>query len=187
MRATDLLTLTATFSIALLVAGCNWSKKGGGIGPDGKPIYLPPGDGEEMTLDVDGELFGAGSIPFDQNPNLSAVPDFQTGLEVVYFAFDSSSLASGELYKIDKAASYLQNNPSHVMIIEGHCDERGSAEYNLSLGEFRAQAVRSYLASQGIAGARLQTRSFGYEKPAVTGSGEAVWAQNRRAVFSVYK
>ena len=188
MRATDLLTLTATLSIALLIAGCNWTKKDR-FGKDGPDTLLPP----DVNLPLNPDEFDyndprlAGSIPFDQDPNRTAVPDFQTGLEIVYFAFDSSSLAPGELHKIDKAATYLQNNPSHVMIIEGHCDERGSAEYNLSLGEFRAQAVRSYLASQGIAGTRLQTRSFGYEKPAVTGSGEAVWAQNRRAVFAVYK
>jgi len=185
MRATDLLTLTATLSIALLVAGCNWSKKP--AGGRGTPHRIDDIGIGENVLDIGGEFVDAGSIPFDQDPNFSAVPDFLTGLEVVYFAFDSSSLAPGELHKIDKAAAYLHNNPSHVMIVEGHCDERGSAEYNLSLGEFRAQAVRSYLASQNIAGNRLQTRSFGYEKPAVTGSGEAVWSQNRRAVFSVYK
>ena len=184
MRKPHLPILTATLSIALL-AGCNWNKKGSGaIHPYGSGTG--PGTMDPLEdWNPDDEFGSLGSRPFDQFKE--PVPDIQTGLEVVYFGFDSSTIAPTELYKMDRAAAYLQNNPSHVMIIEGHCDERGSAEYNLSLGEFRAQAVRNYLVNLGIAGNRLQTRSFGYEKPAVTGSSEAVWAQNRRAVFAVYK
>ena len=185
MRTSTLLTLTATLSIAML-AGCNWSRKGSkglnsNFGPGGPG---GPGTGEEIGLIVDDLLVNA-QEPFDRYKDF--VDPSQTGLEVVYFAFDSSTLPPAELYKIDRAGAYLQSNPSHVMIIEGHCDERGSAEYNLSLGEFRAQAVRNYLVNLGIAGNRLQTRSYGFEKPAVIGSTEAAFAQNRRAVFAVYK
>jgi len=185
MRFSDLLAITATLSLAVLVAGCNFGRKKGPGGP-GTGFDGGFGVGTGLGANIDGEDYTF-SLPFDQDPNRTPVSDAETGLEVVYFAFDSSTLAPSELFKIERAAGYLRSNPRHVMIVEGHCDERGSAEYNLSLGEFRAQAVRSYLISLGIEGNRLQTRSFGFEKPAVIGSGEAVWAQNRRAVFAVYK
>ena len=186
MRTLHTLAITATVTAALLTAGCNMKKNRPGVG-NNDPYTVGQGEGLEGPdgfRDEFGNLI-ADSKPFDSYKDL--VSNAITGLEVVYFGFDSSTLPSAELHKIDRAAAYLQNNPSHVMIIEGHCDERGSAEYNLSLGEFRAQAVRNYMVNLGIAGNRLQTRSFGFEKPAVIGSGEAVWRQNRRAVFAVYK
>ena len=182
MRASRLITLTA-LTLAVFAAGCNFDRKDrGGTGGGGRNniTTVNPDDWPE----IDGVRVNPG-IRFDEI--MDRVPDSQTGLEVVFFAFDSSMLASSELHKIERAAAYLRSNPKHVMILEGHTDERGSAEYNLSLGEFRAQAVRNHLIRLGIDGSRLQTRSFGFEKPAVIGTGEAVWAQNRRAVFAVYK
>lgn len=108
-------------------------------------------------------------------------------LEPVYFGFDSYSVPPSELPKIQAVATYLQENAQHVLVVEGHCDERGSNEYNLSLGENRAQTVRTALVNLGIAADRIQTRSFGEEKPAVQGSGEEVWRLNRRGEFSVYQ
>jgi len=105
----------------------------------------------------------------------------------VYFAFDSYALAPSEASKIDKVAQHLKANASHVLVIEGHCDERGSNEYNLALGENRAQSVRTYMTNLGIAADRIQTRSYGSEKPAVAGSGEAVWRLNRRGEFALYQ
>ena len=185
MRFSDLLAITATLSLAVLVAGCNFDRKGKGSQDPNNRWRNIDGDSLDNFANIDGELVNLGGRTFSEY--MESVPDALTGLEVVYFAFDSSTIAPNELSKIERAASYLRGNPRYVMIVEGHCDERGSAEYNLSLGEFRAQAVRNYLISLGIEGARLQTRSFGFEKPAVIGSGEAVWTQNRRAVFAVYK
>lgn len=105
----------------------------------------------------------------------------------VYFAFDSYALAPSEIAKIEQVAKHLLANDSHVLVVEGHCDARGSAEYNLALGENRAQAVRNHLANLGVAADRIQTRSFGSEKPAVAGSGEAVWSKNRRDEFALYQ
>ncbi len=184
MRSSHFFTLAVTLSLVLL-AGCNLGRKGKGDtnftkgGPGGI------GEGDGIAITIDGETY-PDQIPFDTRTDLSPVSDAEAGLEVVYFGFDSSSLPPAEISKIDRAGAYLKANPSHVMIIEGHCDERGSNEYNLSLGEYRAQAVRTYLTNLGIAGSRLQTRSYGEEKPAVIGSGEPVWAQNRRAVFAVF-
>ena len=92
-----------------------------------------------------------------------------------------------EKFYTEAAAEYLIENPTHVMIVEGHCDERGSNEYNLSLSENRAGGVRDYLISYGIDPARLQTRAFGEEKPAVPGQTEEAFRKNRRAEFVPYK
>lgn len=105
----------------------------------------------------------------------------------VYFAFDSYALAPSEIAKIEEVAKHLLANDSHVLVVEGHCDARGSAEYNLALGENRAQSIRSHLANLGVAADRVQTRSFGSEKPAMAGSGEAVWKMNRRGEFALYQ
>ena len=73
------------------------------------------------------------------------------------------------------------------MIVEGNCDDRGSNEYNLSLGDLRAISIRDYMATLGIAGDRMQTKSYGEEKPAVSGSGEEAWSLNRRGEFAIFK
>ena len=83
-----------------------------------------------------------------------------------------------------EVAKFLADNPDHVANVDGHCDERGSNEYNLSLGEQRAQSVRTYLITAGIDAARIQTRSFGKEKPAAQGADEGAMAKNRRAEIS---
>ncbi len=105
----------------------------------------------------------------------------------VYFAFDSYALAPSESAKVNQVAQHLSANPDHVLVIEGHCDERGSNEYNLALGENRAISVRDFIVRLGVEGDRVQTRSYGEEKPAVVGSGEEVWRLNRRGEFSLYQ
>ena len=104
------------------------------------------------------------------------------GMEIVYFAFDSDALVESEQQKLDKIAEFLNNNQSLGLVIEGHCDQRGTDEYNRALGERRANAIRAYLANRGVADNRLRTVSYGKDKPAVQGSGEEVWRQNRRGV-----
>jgi peptidoglycan-associated lipoprotein len=108
-------------------------------------------------------------------------------LSPVYFAFDSYALAPSEIAKIEQVAKHLLANATHVLVVEGHCDARGSAEYNLALGENRAQSIRSHLTNLGVDANRIQTRSFGSEKPAMAGSGEAVWKMNRRGEFALYQ
>ena len=159
--------------------GCNKNKKGGEIdytiptteldnfgpgGLDGIPIGAIGGRFEDMYSRVQGVNFSP-----------------------VYFAFDSYALAPAELAKIDQVAQHLQANSSHVLVVEGHCDIRGSNEYNLGLGEHRALAVRTHLVNLGVSADRIQSRSFGSEKPAVMGTGEAVWRLNRRGEFALYQ
>ncbi len=104
----------------------------------------------------------------------------------VLFAYDSSQVAAGERAKIEAVAGHLKQNSTHLVILEGHCDERGSREYNLALGERRALAVRTYLIGLGIASDRTQTKSFGEENPSAPGHDDGSWSQNRRGEFVLY-
>lgn len=101
----------------------------------------------------------------------------------VYFAFDDYTLDAMAQDSLNKLAEYLKGSDQAVVQIEGHCDERGSIEYNLALGQRRAQSVKNYLSQLGISDSRLSTISYGEEKPAVMGSNEDAWAKNRRAEF----
>ena len=126
-----------------------------------------------------------GNTPFDQDPNYARCTDVD--FAPVYFGFDASALPAGEMAKIEAVAAHLQEKPGRVVIIEGNCDERGSNEYNLSLGDLRATSIRAYLESIGIAPNRIQTKSYGEEKPAVIGHDESAWAKNRRGEFAVFQ
>jgi peptidoglycan-associated lipoprotein len=100
----------------------------------------------------------------------------------VLFGFDSYELTSNAKSVLNKQATFLSSNPSVRITIEGHCDERGTREYNLALGESRAAATRDYLVAQGVNPARIKIISYGKERPAVIGSNEDAWRYNRRAV-----
>ena len=104
------------------------------------------------------------------------------GFPVIYFAYDSDVLVPSETANLDKIAEYLNRNAQLALVIEGHCDNRGTDEYNRALGERRANAIRAYLAGRGVSDARMKTQSYGEDKPAVEGSGESVWRKNRRGV-----
>jgi peptidoglycan-associated lipoprotein len=106
-------------------------------------------------------------------------------LKPVFFELDISDLSAANQKVLDEDAALLKRYPSWAVTIEGHCDERGTAEYNLALGERRAIAVRAYLVSLGIAADRLRTVSYGKEFPFDPGHDEAAFAKNRRAHFVV--
>ena len=103
----------------------------------------------------------------------------------VYFAFDSSALSADTEGTLMRQAGFLNANPALTVTIEGHCDERGTREYNLALGERRASAARDFLLAQGVDSARIRTISYGKERPAVAGSNDAAWAKNRRAATMI--
>ena len=105
--------------------------------------------------------------------------------ESVYFEFDSAALSPVAQNILMDKANYLRDNPGTQVIIEGHCDERGTPEYNLALGDRRAESVKSFLVNLGIAVSRFTTVSYGEENPIDTGSNEEAWAKNRRAKFLV--
>jgi len=101
----------------------------------------------------------------------------------IYFAFDKSNLDDMAQATLKKKAEFLKTYPNVYTTIEGHCDERGTPEYNLALGERRAQAAKDYLVSLGVAADRLETISYGEEMPLDASSNEDAWAKNRRAEF----
>jgi peptidoglycan-associated lipoprotein len=105
----------------------------------------------------------------------------------VYFKFDSTAVPEAEKSKIESVYKDLAENDSHVVVVEGHCDERGANDYNMSLGENRSGIIRDYLVRLGVNADRIQTKSWGEEKPAVAGSNETAWAKNRRAEFSLFQ
>ncbi len=106
-------------------------------------------------------------------------------LKPVFFGYDQSDVSAEGQKALDANADVLKRNPGWIVTIEGHCDERGTAEYNLALGERRANAARAYLVSLGIPADRLRTVSYGKEFPFDPGHDEAAWARNRRAHFVV--
>lgn len=103
--------------------------------------------------------------------------------EHIYFPYDSSELSARAQAQLRNKADWLRKNPGLTAIIEGHCDERGTTEYNLALGDRRAESVKQFLVNMGIAPTRLLTISYGEERPIDPGHTEAAWAKNRRVQF----
>lgn len=170
-------------------AGRTGASSPGDPGPGG----VLPADGGAGTLGSGANLTGrdlgitpgtsipqsSGPLPRDQY-NASRT---QLASYTVYFDYDSTVVKASEKGKIQAVADYLKANPSDAVEVEGHCDERGTEEYNRSLGDRRALAVREALALEGINPNRLWTISFGEDDPAVEGQSEAAWSKNRRGEF----
>ncbi|MCB2102903.1 MAG: peptidoglycan-associated lipoprotein Pal [Rhodobacterales bacterium] len=121
---------------------------------------------------------------------MGPVPGSQEDLIVnvgdrVFFDFDKFSLGADARATLAKQAAWLQKFPSVSVTVEGHCDERGTREYNLALGERRANSVKDYLVALGVNPGRVTTISYGEERPVALGSNESAWAQNRRGVTAV--
>ncbi|TVQ38582.1 MAG: peptidoglycan-associated lipoprotein Pal [Geminicoccaceae bacterium] len=138
-----------------------------------------------LTGGISAQGLGAGGAAAGTfAPGSQAALQAEAG-DTVFFAFDSSVLRPESQAVLRQQAAWLQRNPGIRVTVEGHTDERGTREYNLALGERRANAVRSFLIAQGVAADRIRTVSFGKDRPAVLGSNEQAWAQNRRAVTVV--
>jgi peptidoglycan-associated lipoprotein len=108
-----------------------------------------------------------------------------SGQNVIYFDTDRYNIDSADAAALQLQAQYLMRYPNINVTLEGHCDERGTREYNLALGERRANAAKNYLVSLGVPASRIRTVSYGKERPVALGSNESAWAQNRRAVTVV--
>ena len=131
-----------------------------------------------------------GTIIESSPESASITPSSQEDLIVnvgdrVFFNYDSSDLDSDAQELLQDQVAWLKQYSDVSVIVEGHCDERGTREYNLALGEKRAQSVKNYLISLGISSDRISTISYGKERPAVVGSNDGAWAQNRRSVTVV--
>ena len=186
--------MAAVFAVALsfAVSGCKYSSlnsgnkgagadAGAGLGAAEGSDVASTGLDDSQEGSLDG--VGVGDRPFDEYCTRCTDVDFAP----VYFGFDSTVVPQGEIGKIDAVAQHLDSNADRVVVVEGNCDERGSNEYNMALGENRAGIIRNYLVQCGIDASRIQTRSFGEEKPAVDGHDEGAWALNRRGDFAIYQ
>lgn len=156
--------------LALVAAGCSGRTK---TGTDGVVEATP------LTNQTDGAVESA---PMSFDPQGSDSGKI-SGLVTVLFDYDKANLSAASKKKLQQNGDWIKANPNAKVQIEGHCDARGSIEYNLALGERRANAVRAYLVSLGINKDRLTTISYGKEKPVVAGESEAAMAKNRRANF----
>lgn len=117
-------------------------------------------------------------------PDYSAMDPSEYGVEDVFFDFDQYDLDESAMATLARNARILKEHTDVVILIEGHCDERGTVQYNLALGEKRAKAVRDYMVSLGVSSSRLRFTSYGESRPFAMGSSESAWAKNRRAHFA---
>ncbi len=141
------------------------------------PKQLPPDPGTSTTTTGAGTGTGA-PIPGSQGDFLA----FTQGADTIYFDTDKSNIDSADAAALQTQAQWLLRYPNKRATLEGHADERGTREYNLALGERRANAAKNYLASVGVEPGRISTVSYGKERPVALGSDPASWARNRRAV-----
>lgn len=153
------LKILAALSAVVLLAACSSTPKNAHNGE---------GNGDNMSSSG----MGGDTV----HPLAPGVPDR------IFFDFDSSTVTSEGQDTLQKQANYLKSHPDINVTVEGHCDERGTREYNLALGERRANAAKNYLVSLGVEASHIQTISYGKERPAVIGDDESAWSQNRRAV-----
>jgi peptidoglycan-associated lipoprotein len=139
---------------------------------------------------TDGPLDGTGVYGANGSVDGSVVPGSQQDLATnvgdrVFFAYDSTDLAPEATDTLTRQVEWLNRYPNLQITIEGHSDERGTREYNIALGDRRATAVKNFLTSAGVPASRINTISYGKERPAVVGSDASSWAQNRRGVTTV--
>jgi peptidoglycan-associated lipoprotein len=130
---------------------------------------------------------GAGNTktvaPAQTGPVKGSQADFVANVgDRVFFGFDKFDLSTEARGQLGKWVAFLKSYPQDSLVVEGHADERGTREYNLALGERRANSIKDFLVAQGVQASRLKVISYGKERPAVLGSNDAAWAQNRRGV-----
>jgi len=169
MKKTMFLLLTLIFSMALL-SGC--SSTGGPQDGEGAGTEMGEGGGTNTSAAGGGGAWTGSPL---EDPNS---PLYE---KVVYFDFDTAEIRPEYVDTLRAHAEYLVNTPSARLVIEGHCDERGSREYNIALGERRADSVKRFLEAEGVSPVQLETVSYGEERPVDLGHNEEAWAKNRRA------
>jgi peptidoglycan-associated lipoprotein len=151
-------TLLAALAAASLLAACSSTEETAATGGAGGAGAIRPGSQEDLVANVGDRVF---------------------------FDTDRSTIRADQRPVLSRQAAWMQQHPTVQVTVEGHADERGTREYNLALGQRRANAARDVLVAGGVAPARIQTISFGKDRPEALGSNEDAWAQNRRAVTVV--
>jgi peptidoglycan-associated lipoprotein len=191
MKVLNFLNLLALVAL-LSIGGVGCKKFDRGVTPIPGQGGLRPG-----SPDLDGGLLGLGNNDINRRDldgseladrgNIENRPKDRSALmaQTVYFDLDRFNIRPAELPKVEAVASYMRSNPSHDLLIEGHCDERGTEGYNLALGERRALSLREQLIGMGVSPNRLHTISYGESVPAVNERNETAYARNRRGEFVV--
>lgn len=169
--------ILALFAVAFLFAACETASNVSGDSASGSSTGSSTGSATASAASSSSSTTAATQMS-------DAEKLAQVG-NTVYFGFDSSELDGEAQATLDRQAAFLNVNPTMVVIIEGHADERGTREYNLALGDRRAVSVRDYLLAKGLNAARIRTVSYGKERPAVSGSNEGSWEFNRRAATAL--
>jgi peptidoglycan-associated lipoprotein len=157
--------VTIAVILVFVVGGCSHTKK------DTSETAAVPGEGTEI-VEIEEEVV---EVPVEVISNLSNI----------YFDFDKAVLSKGAIGELNEIGAWLLENPNTKIRIEGSCDERGTDEYNLALGERRARSAKNFLVSLGVPPEKIITISFGEENPADPGHNEMAWAKNRRDEFNI--
>ena len=174
MKTSTLVRLAAVGVAVTAIAACTPRRPVDGAAGDTTPPVTGPQDPTAPTGPVDGGNLGAATPGSEQ--------DFVVNVgDRIYFDLDSYEVRPDAYPRLDAQVAWLQRYPQVTVRIEGNADERGTREYNLALGARRAESVRSYLVSRGISAARIDTISYGKERPIAAGSNEEAWARNRNA------
>jgi peptidoglycan-associated lipoprotein len=190
-RGSRLIVVSLVISAAFL-AGC--AKR-----PATATASVPAPTGTAATTGSTGGTTAAATAPPAATPPATAAPQAPATtarpspkeftavpqLKPIYFDFDKYDIRPGDARVLDANAQWLKSNSEQLVLIEGHCDERGTNEYNLALGERRAKSTMNYLVSQGVQASRITIISYGEERPVCTQHNEECWSKNRRAQFLV--
>lgn len=179
--------LTSLLAVSMLVAAC--AKRPALIGstapaPTAAAVTTPPAPAPVVEAAPAAAPAAVTAAPVAPPP---APKEFEARAELraIHFDFDKYAIRPGDAKILDANADWLKSNPDSLVLIEGHCDERGTNEYNMALGDRRAKATMNYLLSRGVQSTRMSTISYGEERPLCTEHNESCWSQNRRAELKV--
>ncbi len=170
----------------LPLQGCSWFRKGDSA--DDRGLVQMPAE-YDQTQGSDDETEGTAERPVDAPREIERPRGLRPAGErmlVIYFDYDSADLRPDQLARLDTNLRYLLDEPETKVLIEGHCDERGTTEYNFALGERRARAVADYFTRNGVESSRIQVLSKGEEEPTMDGHDESAWSRNRRSEFKFF-
>jgi peptidoglycan-associated lipoprotein len=187
-RINTLATLAAILITAMIAFGCRTRVQDRPVtqpevtdtAPDISPTPVPTPETSVQPDDFVQEQVTTDEIPADI-AEANRLAHERGWLRDAFFNYDEASLSADAQEALTVSAQWLKNNPNYRLTVEGHCDERGTEQYNLALGDRRANVAKDYLVTLGVDASRIQTVSYGEERPFETGSSDAAWAQNRRA------
>lgn len=174
MQRFRIFLMLTMLSLAMLLSACG-GKKGDVVEIEDELEVVDSEDKGEETGDM--------PRPDTKTRDAGKYRDFVDNVNTIYFDFDKSNIRGDQVAPLEANARYLLENPSLKILVEGHCDERGTLEYNMALGQRRAASIRKFLISRGVDANRISIVSKGEEEPAVMGHNEAAWAMNRRCEF----